>query len=350
MHNTNLLKTELAKSSNEFCKYLFPNGKSRNGEYSIGSLLGEPGNSLKVRVTGPKAGIWKDFATGESGSNLLGLLHRVRNGNFRTTCEEASQWLHTPGGHMLSHASSTPPKPIIARKLPFFGDLQNGTTGDIERLSNLMAIGEDGLRLASKDGILKFFNHPINGRCWSVVDKRKHVRQDRRLDGEKFILKDGSTAKSRTLGSPSYPIGLPTDKPIIGIVEGSSDILAAYALIHAEELEEEVAPVAILGASNRIHGDALCDFRGKFALGFPDYDIAGRGGMFLWERQLRGIVEAFKVFDYGGLLRDDGQPIKDVRDFLRVDIDQWEENTAVRYPFGTFISQLREEGKIYVTD
>jgi hypothetical protein len=45
---------------------------------------------------------------------------------------------------------------------------------------------------------------------------------------------------------------------------------------------------------------------------------------------LRGIVGAFKIFDYVGLLRDDGQSIKDVRDFRRVGIDQWEENTAVR--------------------
>jgi hypothetical protein len=113
-----------------------------------------------------------------------------------------------------------------------------------------MVRGEDGPRLASKDGILKFFNQLINDRCWSLVDKPKHVRQDRQLDGEKFIIKDESTAKSRTLGSPSDAIGLPTDPPIIGIVEGSSDILAAYALIHTEGLEKEVAPVAILGASN----------------------------------------------------------------------------------------------------
>jgi hypothetical protein len=188
--------------------------------------------------------------------------------------------------------------------------------GELCQTIDVLEIGEEGLHLASKDGILKFFNHPTNGRCWCVVDKRSRVRQDRRLDREKFILKDGSTAKSRTLGAPSYPIGLPTDKPIIGIVEGSSDILAAYGLIYAEGMEEEVSPVAMLGAANRIHPDALQDFRGKFALGFPDYDSAGKIGMFAWEKQLKGIVGAFRVFDYAGLLRDDGQPIKDVRDLL----------------------------------
>jgi hypothetical protein len=209
--------------------------------------------------------MWKDFASGEGGSNLLDLLCKVRHYGF-------CGWLR--GSYQLVTCPLS------------FRDLQSGTSDDIKRLSNLMEIGEEGLHLASKDGILKFFNHPTNGRCWCVVDKRSHVRQDRKLDGERFILKDGSTAKSRTLGSPSYPIGLPTDKPIIGIVEGSSDILAAYGLIYAEGMEEEVSPVAMLGAANRIHLDVLQDFRGKFVLGFPDYDAAGKIGMCAWEKQL----------------------------------------------------------------
>jgi hypothetical protein len=93
-----------------------------------------------------------------------------------------------------------------------------------------------------------------------------------------------------------------------------------------------------------MHGHALADFLGKFVLGFSDNNSAGRAGIFLWEGQLRGIVG---VFDDVRRLRDEGQPIKDARDFLRVDIDQREGNIAVRHPFGTFISQLNEEGKIY---
>jgi hypothetical protein len=110
-----------------------------------------------------------------------------------------------------------------------------------------MAVGENELRLASKESILMFFNHPINGRCGSVGGKEKHIRQDRRLDGRQFIPEDGSTTKSRTLESALYPIGLLTDKSIMGPVDGSSDILATYALIHAEELKHEVALVPILG-------------------------------------------------------------------------------------------------------
>ncbi|MDR2432290.1 MAG: hypothetical protein LBD34_00875 [Puniceicoccales bacterium] len=157
------------------------------------------------------------------------------------------------------------------------------------------------LLLAKGDDILKFFNHPVNGRCWSIVHGENFVLQDRRLDGKPFIFQDNATAKARTLGFPGCPIGIPTDKPVIALVEGSSDILAAYSLIFAEGVETMVTPVAMLGASNNIHRSSLQHFQGKHVLGFPDYDFAGINGMARWEKQLDGVAATFKVFDYDGL-------------------------------------------------
>jgi twinkle protein len=59
-------------------------------------LGGEPGKSLKICLTGEKVGIWKDFATGESGNNLLDLLSKVRCGDFGAACKEAANWLNDP--------------------------------------------------------------------------------------------------------------------------------------------------------------------------------------------------------------------------------------------------------------
>jgi hypothetical protein len=103
-----LLKTDLVESAQEFCKYLFPSGYCKHGEYSIGSLHGEPGSSLKIRLVRPKAGMWKDFAAGESGNNLLDLLCKVRNCHFRVACEEASGWLHVPDTPERHHDISCP--------------------------------------------------------------------------------------------------------------------------------------------------------------------------------------------------------------------------------------------------
>lgn len=49
---------------------LFPGGRAQGHEFFVGSLAGEAGRSLAVHLDGPKAGVWKDFATGEAGDAL----------------------------------------------------------------------------------------------------------------------------------------------------------------------------------------------------------------------------------------------------------------------------------------
>jgi hypothetical protein len=301
---------------------------------------------VKICVKGSKGGLWKDFATGEWGNNLLDLLHQDRrNLDCRTTCGEAAAWL----GDAESETHGENVKGGCERaKANDFGDLCDGEDSDLCELAKLLLLNGDALPLAAKDGVLKFFDHRANGRCWSIVDKQHFVRQDRRLDGRPFILSDGGEAKSRTIGSPKIPIGLPTERQIIALVEGSSDFLAAYSLIYAEELDGEIAPVAMLGAMNTINDASLEHFRKKHVIGFPDYDSAGFGGMSRWERQLKGIAATFHVFDYGGLSRDDGERIKDLRDFVRIDVDQWESDWEARCPFSNFISKILSE-RTYVT-
>jgi hypothetical protein len=106
------------------------------------------------------------------------------------------------------------------------------------------------------------------------------------------------------------------------LTEGSLDFLTASSLAHDEDLANIATPVIMLGASNVIHPDALKHFQGKRVLGFPDYNAAGITGMSHWRKQLKGKVAEFEVFDYTGMVRDDGQPVKDLRDFLHVDVDQ----------------------------
>ncbi|MCA9241029.1 MAG: hypothetical protein KDA37_12550, partial [Planctomycetales bacterium] len=46
---------------------LFPAGKKRGGKFLIGDVLGSPGDSLEVVLTGDKTGLWTDRATGDGG-------------------------------------------------------------------------------------------------------------------------------------------------------------------------------------------------------------------------------------------------------------------------------------------
>lgn len=77
---------------------LFPNAK-RDGPYlCVGSLQGEEGKSLKIKVRGANAGSWADYATGKGDplgkGDLLKLLqHTVGNGDLGAAVGEAKRML-----------------------------------------------------------------------------------------------------------------------------------------------------------------------------------------------------------------------------------------------------------------
>jgi twinkle protein len=58
-------------------RHLLPAGRMQGREWEAGSINGESGKSLKVCLSGTKAGVWSDFAAGESG-DLLDLWRVVR--------------------------------------------------------------------------------------------------------------------------------------------------------------------------------------------------------------------------------------------------------------------------------
>jgi putative DNA primase/helicase len=61
----------------------FPNGVVDGQEFCVGSASGEAGKSLRVRLTGNKAGYWSDFSGDEVGRDLISLyalIHGLSNG------------------------------------------------------------------------------------------------------------------------------------------------------------------------------------------------------------------------------------------------------------------------------
>lgn len=83
----------LANNALDVARYLLPEGKHRGHEYQVGSLAGEPGQSLSVRVSGANAGVWKDFADNASGGDLLDLWTGARNLSFVDALKEAKEYL-----------------------------------------------------------------------------------------------------------------------------------------------------------------------------------------------------------------------------------------------------------------
>lgn len=56
---------------------LLPDGRPAGPEWHAGSLRGEAGDSLRVRLRGERAGAWCDFATGDKGGDPVSLAAAV---------------------------------------------------------------------------------------------------------------------------------------------------------------------------------------------------------------------------------------------------------------------------------
>lgn len=76
----------------DVCQELLPEGKKDGHEWKVGSVEGEPGKSMGVHLAGDKAGVWADFATGESG-DLLDLWCAARSIPLSEAIEEAKGFL-----------------------------------------------------------------------------------------------------------------------------------------------------------------------------------------------------------------------------------------------------------------
>jgi len=81
----------------------FPNGVKEGSEYCVGSRAGEAGQSLRVRLTGDKAGVWSDFSDGAAGGDLISLyafIHDLKPGQAcKALAERLSITLSDTGTH-----------------------------------------------------------------------------------------------------------------------------------------------------------------------------------------------------------------------------------------------------------
>lgn len=70
-----------------------PNGIREGHEFCIGSRNGEAGRSMKVRLTGEKAGVWRDFSDDEGGADLISLYAYVFGLSIGKACVQLAEQL-----------------------------------------------------------------------------------------------------------------------------------------------------------------------------------------------------------------------------------------------------------------
>lgn len=173
--------------------------------------------------------------------------------------------------------------------------------------------------------------------CWVITDEARWVAQFRKLSGEPWTSRkdpERKPWKADTCGTGTWPVGASEmgDRGAVLFVEGGPDMLAAYHFLHLFRKLGDVAVVGMLGSSN-IAASALPFFKGKRVRIMAHADTVREDGMrpgvesaYRWQEQLRGAGAAVKAFDLSGLVRADGQAVKDVNDLALCDesvIDDW---------------------------
>lgn len=211
------------------------------------------------------------------------------------------------------------PKPRPAPRIPPLRMLTAGEMDAIARLRGWSSVA--GLELLAGRGLLchgMVWDGGRNWPAWIITDASRRNAQARRLDGEKW---EGINAKAKTLpgSDPSWPIGAADigNRPIVLLCEGQPDFCAALLVACAEGVETHVAPVCMTGAGNLIHPEALPRFARKHVRIAIHADAKGREAGKRWATQLWNAgasqVDSFK---FDGLKQNDGQPVKDLADFV----------------------------------
>ncbi len=105
------ISRQLAQNVDTVVHELLPNGKRQGQEWCIGSVAGEDGNSLKVHLTGDRAGKWKDFSSSDKGGDLLDLYCAVNSVNMAEAIKWGYQWLGIERPRMTSPSKRKYVKP-----------------------------------------------------------------------------------------------------------------------------------------------------------------------------------------------------------------------------------------------
>lgn len=90
--NAGEIKRRLAERAAQVAEYLLKDGKRKGKEWVAGNVRGEAGSSLSVRISGERAGVWSDFASGEGG-DLLDLWMANRGLTLVEAIKEAKAYL-----------------------------------------------------------------------------------------------------------------------------------------------------------------------------------------------------------------------------------------------------------------
>lgn len=202
------LASMLARDAEGVARMLLPGGKRNGHEWRCGSLAGDAGQSLGVHLTGQKAGVWGDFATGEGG-DLLDLWCAVRNVGMAEACAQVRDYLG------IREARVDNPRPSYTRPP------REGIKGLSDKHRDWLC----GERKLSAESV----------KAYRIASKGDEVMFPSLVDGELVAAKYRRLPKGFRVDANCEPVlfgwqAIPASARSVVIVEGEPDALAMHTL------------------------------------------------------------------------------------------------------------------------
>ena len=275
----------------------------------------------------PDGQTFHDFATGDKG-DVVTFWARATGLPVADACKSFIEYAGTGRSSItpITRITSPASPPAEQRQKPVLPAMQRGDHKRLQVLASFRKLSVEGLQLATDRDLLHFALLK-NLSAWLVTDSERVNCQARRMDGGLWQHLS-EPAKAWTLPGcwAAWPIGINEAQPfpMIALVEGAPDLLAAHHFIHAEERERDVAAVCITGATMNIHESALPLFSGKRVRIYPHLDDAGQKAAQRWTEQLESVNAVVDCYDLSGIPNVTGGRVGDLNDLSSLDADTFE--------------------------
>ena len=197
------------------------------------------------------------------------------------------------------------------------GKIRPAASAEIQKLSLITKVSQRALQEAHARGLL-FFTKANRTPVYVVGDVTNTILGACRLDGKDF---KGQAKGCKTMlffdnVVPGWPVGIveASDYPVIALVEGVPDFLAAFQICELEGMLDRVAPVTIHSTYPPIYFEALPRFRGKRVIIFARADSDGPKAAAMWAMQLQPYAASVQVIDFSDFSQPGNKSLHEMKD------------------------------------
>lgn len=247
MRDFKALARQLLNESRDYLPRWFPFGKAVGREFCVGNLAGEPGDSLKINMN---TGKWADFASGDSGLDLISLFAAIRGIKNGEAFTELTEEVPEPPKRKRTPKPKAEPAPLT-----------------------LMAPPDD-----APPPSMESFKYGAPSQSWCYKNPEGspmfYIARYETSDGKQFSpwSYDGSKWIQRLWDAPRPLYGLNNLKPGIPvmIVEGEGTAVVAQAIVG-----DKYSVITWANGALGINKTEWNPIYKKSCLIWPDNDIPG---------------------------------------------------------------------------